>query len=661
MGKDIYISYRKRDEGGFVAGMLREFLVDQGYSVAEAINKQPVVIGENVVKAIESCTDFLVIFSEYTFDCMIENGTDDYIAQELLVAHKSGKNIIPIILPDVDLSKTKDLPESLQALNLAPISYKVETQKEVFERIKKLLVSKSSVKNNGVAQSSVINKPYEGDEGYIFISYAHKDSGIVLKVINELQKNNYRVWYDEGIDPGTEWDENIAKHVENCGYFIAFMSKNYIASSNCKDELNFARDLEKKRFLVYIEEVELPSAMKMRLTRTQNIHMYKYERIEDFYDKLFRADGLDAFESGVMEGKKVTSHVAPTEAVEGEDARTKAPSTSTTSRKPRGRIVHRDIVDVDFHDWLLNRNHTPSVADDYIYALYRAEKKGIAYGLTPFELIVVDSVKVRSAIDALFKVEEFVELNKKNHNKYKAALERWYEFIVELEQRKVAAPAAVNMQTSTVNEDFVIENGVLKKYKGTSKDVVIPESVSVIDSYCFMDKEIESVVIPGSVSSIEEGAFDGCENLKSVTIGDGVMSIGWFAFNNCVSLTSIIIPNTVINMGENVFKNCTSLTTVTFSRNLTYIPEEVFFNCKSLTSITIPSKVASIGRKAFAHCESLASIIIPKCVIIIGDEAFLDCINLTNVDISKGLLLQSKSAFDEALYEKLVVKNAPAN
>lgn len=135
----------------------------------------------------------------------------------------------------------------------------------------------------------------EKNKPFIFISYSHKDSETVLQVIKELQKNLYRVWYDDGIDPGTEWDKNIAEHVENCGYFIAFISKNYINSSNCKDELNFARDLEKKRFLVYIEEVELPSEMKMRLSRIQNIHKYKYKEDSDFYNKFFSAYGLDAF------------------------------------------------------------------------------------------------------------------------------------------------------------------------------------------------------------------------------------------------------------------------------------------------------------------------------------------------------------------------------
>ncbi|MBQ6594703.1 MAG: TIR domain-containing protein [Clostridia bacterium] len=129
-------------------------------------------------------------------------------------------------------------------------------------------------------------KPYEGSEPYIFVSYAHRDMEAVLPVIQRLTDEGYRVWYDEGIDPGTEWDTNIAVHIERCASFVAFISENYLRSDNCKDELNFARDLEKERLLVYLEDAKLPLGMAMRLNRLQAIHKYTYEDPEDFYGKL---------------------------------------------------------------------------------------------------------------------------------------------------------------------------------------------------------------------------------------------------------------------------------------------------------------------------------------------------------------------------------------
>lgn len=129
---------------------------------------------------------------------------------------------------------------------------------------------------------------------YIFISYSHRDSDKVIKIIERLQSEGYNVWYDEGIDPGTEWDENIAKHVIECSYFIAFISNGYIGSKNCKDELNYSRDLDKEQLLVYLEEVNLSGGMAMRMNRIQAIFWYKYDKnnTEDAYRKLFSAKGI---------------------------------------------------------------------------------------------------------------------------------------------------------------------------------------------------------------------------------------------------------------------------------------------------------------------------------------------------------------------------------
>lgn len=134
--------------------------------------------------------------------------------------------------------------------------------------------------------------PYKGNEKYIFVSYSHRNTATVLKIIEHLQNDGYRVWYDEGIDPGTEWDENIANHVEECSCFVAFLSKEYLASSNCKDELNFARELDKPRLLVYLEDVELPGGLRMRLSRLQAIHMYKYTDEDVFFEKLYEFSPL---------------------------------------------------------------------------------------------------------------------------------------------------------------------------------------------------------------------------------------------------------------------------------------------------------------------------------------------------------------------------------
>ena len=153
----------------------------------------------------------------------------------------------------------------------------------------------TSIFNEEPTVSSLNNplKPYDGTGPFIFISYAHRNKTSVMPIIAKLNEENFNVWYDEGVDPGTEWPEIIAQHVENCSYFIACLSPEFIQSENCKDELNYARDLDNIRLIVYLSPTELPSGMKMRLNRLQAIYKYTYDSDEQFYDKLLHAKDID--------------------------------------------------------------------------------------------------------------------------------------------------------------------------------------------------------------------------------------------------------------------------------------------------------------------------------------------------------------------------------
>ncbi len=83
---------------------------------------------------------------------------------------------------------------------------------------------------------------YEGNKPYIFVSYAHKDSDFVQPIIAELFEKKYRIWYDEGIAPGSEWPKNIADRLNGCKGVIAFVSEASTHSINCENEVVRARE-----------------------------------------------------------------------------------------------------------------------------------------------------------------------------------------------------------------------------------------------------------------------------------------------------------------------------------------------------------------------------------------------------------------------------------
>ncbi len=203
------------------------------------------------------------------------------------------------------------------------------------------------------------------------------------------------------------------------------------------------------------------------------------------------------------------------------------------------------------------------------------------------------------------------------------------------------------------SKDFEIVKGVLKKYKGNSSVVVIPDSVTSIGVYAFCNcSGLTSITIPDSVTGIDSFAFSDCSGLTSITIPDSVTSIGKFAFSDCSGLMSVTIPDSVTSISSYAFNGCSGLTSVTIGNGVTRIgasafcgcsglvsitiPESVtsidiftFCNCTALTSVTIGNGVTSIGTWAFSSCTGLTSITIPESVTSIGDDAFSGCRNLT--------------------------------
>ena len=110
---------------------------------------------------------------------------------------------------------------------------------------------------------------------------------------------------------------------------------------------------------------------------------------------------------------------------------------------------------------------------------------------------------------------------------------------------------------------------------------------------------VRNVVVPDTVTTIGEGAFESCKNLESIVLSKRLQEIYRGAFHNCTKLKSIVLPNTMRKIGISAFEGCHSLSSVTLGTGLREIGIWAFNDCPSLKSITIPANVTYIGAKAF--------------------------------------------------------------
>lgn len=183
-------------------------------------------------------------------------------------------------------------------------------------------------------------------------------------------------------------------------------------------------------------------------------------------------------------------------------------------------------------------------------------------------------------------------------------------------------------------KNFMMLDGVLYKYTGKAKEVVLPPTIKRIGEGAFSRCEtLERIVLPEGLVGIGSAAFDYCSQLKEIDFPDSLMYIGNWAFHECTSLSSITIPNGVEEINDYCFAGCTNLTEVFLPVELTEICEGAFEGCVKLEYIILPYGVDTIGDNAFAHCSALENMRLPDSLTTIGQEAFARCDALWSMGI----------------------------
>lgn len=217
--------------------------------------------------------------------------------------------------------------------------------------------------------------------------------------------------------------------------------------------------------------------------------------------------------------------------------------------------------------------------------------------------------------------------------------------------------------------DFVIKNGVLKEYKGSSEHIVVPDGVTVIGRYSFVrNKTVVSVMLPEGVTKINAGAFSECSNMEEIYCGEKLTYIGDSAFLWCSKLEKITFGNHLTYIGDTAFEYCENLTSISSLKNVESIGYMAFWDCEKLVDISAMNKVTSIGNHAFGltgwleeqkkssdmvivngilidgtQCEG--KVYLPKTVTQIANSAFAFNKKITYVEIPSSVTYVGSEAF----------------
>lgn len=225
------------------------------------------------------------------------------------------------------------------------------------------------------------------------------------------------------------------------------------------------------------------------------------------------------------------------------------------------------------------------------------------------------------------------------------------------------------------------------------KEVILPDSVTKIEEYAFLFCDNTYINFPENLEYIGDSAFRGCKAIPKInlpknvhTIGQGALSLipvsefevsednpyltvkdgviysrdmkRLIAYPYAKENKVYTVPEGVLEIGPGAFMDCESLLYVEFPESLEKIGGQAFI-WGNIVSITIPEKVAVIEAGAFDSCEQLEKVILPEGLTEIKRTMFFGCDKLRDIVIPETVEKIGDQAFD--CCPSLAVLRVPAN
>ena len=216
--------------------------------------------------------------------------------------------------------------------------------------------------------------------------------------------------------------------------------------------------------------------------------------------------------------------------------------------------------------------------------------------------------------------------------------------------------------------------GRRKKYRVPSKVTINGEEYTIdgIDYGAYRrNKTIRHLIIPDTITHLDEDAFRPMPNLRSVYIGKGVRILQMWNLGSCGKLQSLTIstenPHLQVRDGLVLSKDGKMLYTSLYDRRHYDIPDGVetvnqiaFWYNQRLESISFPSSLRTVGDNSFSFLPRLRKLVLPEGLEKMSTQCFQMCENLEYVDLPSTLKQLDTQAFDgcKSLQKVIVRSNA---
>ena len=230
--------------------------------------------------------------------------------------------------------------------------------------------------------------------------------------------------------------------------------------------------------------------------------------------------------------------------------------------------------------------------------------------------------------------------------------------------------------------------------RGRAADLAIPSEIDgvkviAIGSYAFKNASwIETLELPETLESIEDGAFEGCLSLVSLIMREGICSLGAHSFYNCSSLKSVTLPASLVSVGSSALGGLAEGSTVFVSTwdifyqldnygidsdrtSVVYTgtdpepaPATICFRTSTYpdgtcivtgadgtaADLVIPAeidgyRVTAIGNGAFKDASWIETLVLPEGLTTIEGQAFRSCSSIQSVLLPSTLETMETLAF----------------